>query len=175
MPSVWDMILQWGSAIKVSIELPVANRHRRAMTEKLMKATLNPNTHTHTSATKRARQFWGWELGRSVSQISILFTSFLSALFLMRRHHFAHLSMAFSWDTLCCSSIIGFCDKPRLLPINRDYYMVTFTSSPMSSRGKRYQPKASLHNACCRRVMSGCHPWKRYVFYWNDFMQPLRR
>ena len=42
------MILQWGSTIKVSIELPVTTRHRRDMTEKLLKATLNPNSHTHT-------------------------------------------------------------------------------------------------------------------------------
>ena len=33
----------------MSIELPVATRHRRDMTEKLLKATINPNTHTHTS------------------------------------------------------------------------------------------------------------------------------
>ena len=32
--------------MKVSIELPVATRHRRDMTEKLLEATLNPNTHT---------------------------------------------------------------------------------------------------------------------------------
>ena len=48
------MILQWGNTIKVSIELPVATRHRRDMSEKLevlyypgseklLKATLNPN------------------------------------------------------------------------------------------------------------------------------------
>ena len=36
------MMLQWGSTIKVSIELPVATRHRHDMTEKLLKATLNP-------------------------------------------------------------------------------------------------------------------------------------
>ena len=48
MSSVWDMILQSGSTIKVSIELPIATRHRRDMTEKLLKATLNPNSHTHT-------------------------------------------------------------------------------------------------------------------------------
>ena len=47
MSSVWDMILQWGSTIEVSTELPVSTRHRRDMTEKLLKATLNPNTHTH--------------------------------------------------------------------------------------------------------------------------------
>ena len=47
MPSVWDMILQWGSTIKVSVELPAATSHRHDMTEKLLKATLNPNTHTH--------------------------------------------------------------------------------------------------------------------------------
>ena len=47
MSSVWDMILQWGSTIKVSIELPATTRHRRNMTEKLLKATLNPNKHTH--------------------------------------------------------------------------------------------------------------------------------
>ena len=37
--------------MKVSTELPVATRHRRDMTEKLLKATLNPNTHTHTHST----------------------------------------------------------------------------------------------------------------------------
>ena len=34
--------------MKVSIELPVATRHRRDMTEKLLKATLNPNIHIHS-------------------------------------------------------------------------------------------------------------------------------
>ena len=48
MSSVWGMILQWGSTIKVSIEIPVATGHRRDMTEKLLKTTSNPNTHTHT-------------------------------------------------------------------------------------------------------------------------------
>ena len=48
MSRVWDMILQWGSTIKVSIELPVTTRHCRDMTEKLLKAMLNLNTHTHT-------------------------------------------------------------------------------------------------------------------------------
>ena len=43
----------WGSTIKVSIELPVATRHRHDMTEKLLKATLNPNTHTHTHTQKK--------------------------------------------------------------------------------------------------------------------------
>ena len=50
MSSVWDMILPLGSTIKVSPELPVATRHRRDMTEKLLKATLNQNTHTHALA-----------------------------------------------------------------------------------------------------------------------------
>ena len=31
--------------IKVSIALPVATRHVRDMTEKMLKATLNPNKH----------------------------------------------------------------------------------------------------------------------------------
>ena len=39
----------------MSIELPVATRHRRDMTEKLLKATLNPNTHTHTLYTVKLR------------------------------------------------------------------------------------------------------------------------
>ena len=43
MSSVWGMIFQWGSTIKVSIELAVATRHHRDMTEKLLKAMLNPN------------------------------------------------------------------------------------------------------------------------------------
>ena len=33
------------STLKVSIELPVATRHRHDMTEKLLKATLNPNNN----------------------------------------------------------------------------------------------------------------------------------
>ena len=43
MSSVWGMILQWGSTVKVSIELVVTTRHRRDMTEKLLKATLYLN------------------------------------------------------------------------------------------------------------------------------------
>ena len=43
MSSVLGMILQWGSNINLSIELPVATRHCRDMTENLLKATLNPN------------------------------------------------------------------------------------------------------------------------------------
>ena len=52
MSNVWGMLLQWGTTIKVSIELPVATRHRHDMTEKFLKATLNPNKqqeHGHTS------------------------------------------------------------------------------------------------------------------------------
>ena len=41
--SVWGTILQCRNTIKVSTELPIATRHRRDMTEKLLKATLNPN------------------------------------------------------------------------------------------------------------------------------------
>ena len=37
------MIFQWGSTLKVSIELPVTSRHRRDMTERLLKATLSLN------------------------------------------------------------------------------------------------------------------------------------
>ena len=46
----------------MSIELPVATRQRRDMTEKLLKATLNPNTHT------RNLPRWLWEWARSRSQ-----------------------------------------------------------------------------------------------------------
>ena len=43
MPNVCEMIFQWGSTIKVGIELPAATRHRRDLTEKLLEAALNPN------------------------------------------------------------------------------------------------------------------------------------
>ena len=46
MSSVWGMILQWDSTIKVSTELPVTSRHHRDMTEKLLKVTLNPKKTT---------------------------------------------------------------------------------------------------------------------------------
>ena len=45
--SVWGMILQWRNTMKMSIELPVANRHHCDMTEKLLKATLNLNKQQH--------------------------------------------------------------------------------------------------------------------------------
>ena len=43
MSSVWGMKLLCGSTVKVSIELPVATRHCRDMTEKWLKVTLNQN------------------------------------------------------------------------------------------------------------------------------------
>ena len=46
--SVLGMIFQWGSTLKVSIELPVTSRHRRDKTERLLKVTLSPNqTYIH--------------------------------------------------------------------------------------------------------------------------------
>ena len=41
----------------MSTELPLTTRHRRDMTEKLLKATLNPNTHTHTTRNQVASVF----------------------------------------------------------------------------------------------------------------------
>ena len=49
MSSIWDKIRQWGSTIKMSIELPVATRHRRDITEKLLKAVLDPNKQQQQS------------------------------------------------------------------------------------------------------------------------------
>ena len=42
MSSVWG-IFQCGSTLKVSIELPATSRHRRGMTERLLKVTLSWN------------------------------------------------------------------------------------------------------------------------------------
>ena len=39
--SDWGVIFQWGSTLKESIELPATSRHRRDMTEILLKATLS--------------------------------------------------------------------------------------------------------------------------------------
>ena len=47
MSGVWGMILQWGSTIKMSIEIPVATRHCRDMTENLLKATLKSDKQQH--------------------------------------------------------------------------------------------------------------------------------
>ena len=43
MSRVWGMMLQWGSTMKVSIELPIATRNRHDMAEKLLKVTSNLN------------------------------------------------------------------------------------------------------------------------------------
>ena len=41
-------MFQWGSTLKVHIEFPATSRHRRDMTERLLKATLSP-TQTNKS------------------------------------------------------------------------------------------------------------------------------
>ena len=41
--SVWGVIFQWGNTLQVNSELPAISRHRRDMTERLLKATLSPN------------------------------------------------------------------------------------------------------------------------------------
>ena len=41
--SVWGLIFQWGSILKVSIELPATSIHRCDMTERLLKVMLSPN------------------------------------------------------------------------------------------------------------------------------------
>ena len=46
--SVWGVIFQWGSTLKVSIELPATSRHRRDMTEKGWKPKSN-------------KKDWNWE------------------------------------------------------------------------------------------------------------------
>ena len=43
-----------------------------------------------------------------------------------------------------------FCSSQLLTAIYRDYYIVTFISSPISSRGKRHQPKAKSWNLFSR-------------------------
>ena len=41
--SVSGVIFQWGSTLKVSIELPATSRHCHDTTERLLKGTLSPN------------------------------------------------------------------------------------------------------------------------------------
>ena len=71
------MILQCRNTIKVSIELPVATRHRCDITEKLLKATLNPNKqqrehkgcahyNVHSRHTNQTMRFDPHVLSRSV-------------------------------------------------------------------------------------------------------------
>ena len=57
MSSVWGMILQWGSSIKLSIELPVATRHRRDMTAEWLKEMLNPNKQQQQLPLYRRKAF----------------------------------------------------------------------------------------------------------------------
>ena len=49
MSSLRGVIFQWGSTLKVSIELPATSRHRRDMTERLLIATLSPNKTKQTN------------------------------------------------------------------------------------------------------------------------------
>ena len=56
---IWGMILQWGSTMKVCTELPVTTRHHHDMTEKLLKATLNPNKQQQPGR-KPQRQVFSW-------------------------------------------------------------------------------------------------------------------
>ena len=54
--SVWGLIFQWGSTLKVSIELPATSRHHCNMTERLLKAS-SPNQ------TNRLSQKWVGDIG----------------------------------------------------------------------------------------------------------------
>ena len=66
--SVWGVIFQWGSTLKVRIELPATFRHCRDMTERLLKATLSPNKQTnlpsvrHLSFVSKSSQNWEQDL-----------------------------------------------------------------------------------------------------------------
>ena len=69
MSSVWSMILQWGSTIKMSTELPVATRHRCGMTEKILENDVKPKETTRTKKWSLSIQFirnltksWSWRL-----------------------------------------------------------------------------------------------------------------
>ena len=55
----------------MSIELPVATRHRRDMTGKLLKATLNPNSHTHANLYLNCKSL-GSPVGMEFSTVSYL-------------------------------------------------------------------------------------------------------
>ena len=48
MQSVLRVILQLGSSIKVRIELPVATRHHRYMTDKLFKSNVKPEHYIYS-------------------------------------------------------------------------------------------------------------------------------
>ena len=61
----------------MSIELPVATRHRRDMTEKLLKATLNPNSHTHTKNRRGVSREWAFRVLIN-SKFGVFSSNFLS-------------------------------------------------------------------------------------------------
>ena len=64
----------------MNIELPAATRHRRDMTEKLLKATLNPNTHTHIVAYIFEQRRVSCSISEALFQIYALLWCFLKSL-----------------------------------------------------------------------------------------------
>ena len=68
MSSVWGMILQWHNTIKISTEHPVATRHRRDMTEKLLKATLKPE-QTTTTKQGMCSLYWSFSLYKPDAEV----------------------------------------------------------------------------------------------------------
>ena len=60
MSSVWGMILQWGSTIKVSIELPVTTRHRRDMTENCWKRLKIVESNFKPEQTNKQNWWTNW-------------------------------------------------------------------------------------------------------------------
>ena len=157
MSSVWDMILQWGSTLKVSIELPVATRHRRDMTEKLLKATFNPNTHTHTYNDPKFynRQVWinSVDPDHGVSTVShsvcILWT--LLIIQLVKPHFFSNLSIfttIFSDLCLNFSDFYGRTYGTSFRVCFWDVYFRKYTETPdCIFVDKMWDPWASIH-AC---------------------------
>ena len=62
MSSVWGMILQWGSTIKVSIELPVATRHCRDW--KIVESSVKPEQMTTRSDIHMTWAYVSWGEGQ---------------------------------------------------------------------------------------------------------------
>ena len=162
------MILQWCSTIKVSIELSVATRYRRDMTEKLLKATLSPKKRQHLSfslfhliITSQSLNLGG-RRGTTDDVATIPFYPSLSSAALrespnpipihslmLSSHLFFCLPLLLAPFTVPCRTVFSMPEDLEMWPLSFHFFTMVRRSSctPLHS-GFCYKPPHSSHGLC---------------------------
>ena len=162
--SVWGMIFQWGSTLKVSIELSATSRHCRNMTESMLNDVKpkSEQTNKSTAISKfRWNQVWfcidifseTW-LSNSVTKSGFISLSFTIKSFLsFSVHDSNHWLNNFIWHW----NILGGLSST----------FINFRESKSESmwHGMALSMRSLRKSCFCRRL----HPWNQWTTHWISF------